>query len=56
MSLESRLKKLESYVLKTRSFMRGMKIMEQLIEANDTNNREATPGLLINLWQNGKKR
>ena len=52
MSLESRLKKLESYVLKTRSFMRGMKIMEQLIEANDTNNREATPDLILKLYNN----
>lgn len=55
MSLETRLRNLELQVLKGSSFVRGMKIMEQIIEANDTNNREATPSLLIKLYENGSK-
>lgn len=55
MSLESRLKKLESHLLKSGSYIRGMRILEEITEANATNNRELIPSLLIKLWKNGRK-
>lgn len=55
MSMENRLKHIESKVLKSGSFVKGMNIMKQMVTANETNNREAIPNLLIKLWNNGRK-
>ncbi|GGB42445.1 hypothetical protein GCM10011409_20020 [Lentibacillus populi] len=55
MSLDSRLKKLEKTYLKSASYKRGMRIMEEIAQANVDGNRKAIPDLLIKLWENGRK-
>lgn len=55
MSFESRLKRLEQQYLKSAAYIRGMKIMEQINEAHQMDNRKAIPDLLIKLHRNRKK-
>lgn len=55
MGLEARLKKIESQVLKSGSYVQSMKIMEQIAEAHHTDNRKDIPNLLIKLWKTSGK-
>ncbi|MDX8045441.1 hypothetical protein SH601_05505 [Gracilibacillus sp. S3-1-1] len=55
MSIESRLKRLEKKYLKNSAYIRGMKIMEQINNAHEIDDRKTIPDLLIKLHKNGRK-
>lgn len=55
MSMNARLKKLESAVLKSGAYVTGMKIMEQIAQANETDNGQDKLELMMKLYNNSKK-
>ena len=55
MSLETRLKKLEQHFIKSLGYERGMAIMKELIKAEEEENFDIIPDLMLKLYENGQK-